>query len=67
MKLQLVDESLIVPIKLKNTDEYLHLDKHTVITGNPYERFDEESLKQAIAKGLVRIVYDNPREKFLNK
>jgi len=67
MKLQLTNDSLIVPIKLKNSEEFLHFDKHTEITGDPYERLDEESLKIALNKGLVRIVYDNPREKFLNK
>lgn len=64
MKLILTNNSLIVPIKLKNTDEYIHIDKSTELVGDPYERFDEESLTQAIKKGLVKIVYDNPREKF---
>lgn len=66
MRIEVIDKSLVIPLKLKNSEENIYVGKNTVIPGGS-DSIDPENLRLNLQKGLIRVVADSPRDKFKRK
>lgn len=62
MNIELVNKSMVFPLKLKDSEESIYIGANTVIPGGS-DSIDPEDLKIHLQKGLIRLA-GNPRDKF---
>ena len=66
MKIEIVNKSMVIPLKLKDSDEYIYIGAKTVIPGGS-DSIDPDDLRMNQGKGTIRVVMENPRDKFKPK